>query len=58
MFRFAFLLNPPVPHIRRAHVESFVKGGTYESLKYYQHPNGRDEKCLNLSVPPLLEAVS
>ncbi len=52
MFRLAFLLNPPGPHIRRAHVESFVKGGTYEGLKSCQHNYGRNEQCRSVSIPP------
>jgi hypothetical protein len=46
MFRFAFLLNPPVP---------LFKGGTYESLKTYQHAYGRNEQCLKINVPPLFK---
>jgi len=52
MARLAILLNPPGPHIRRAHVESFVKGGTYERMKSYQNTYGRNEQCWHVSVPP------
>jgi hypothetical protein len=52
MFRFAFLLNPRVPHIRRAHVESFVKGGTHECPKVVQHTYSHNEQCRSVSIPP------
>ncbi len=52
MFRLAILLNPPGSHIRRAHVGSFVKRGTYEGLKPYQNTYGRNEQCWSVSVPP------
>jgi len=48
-------LNPPVPHIRRAHVESFVKGGTYEGLKVYQHTYGRNEHSRRIRRSPLFQ---
>ena len=46
MLRLALLINPPVP---------FVKGGTYEGLKVYQHTYGRNEHSRSVRRSPLFQ---
>jgi hypothetical protein len=46
MFRFAFLINPPVP---------LLKGGTCEDLRVVSSTHGRNEQRRSVSFPPLFK---